>query len=148
MEIDPKCLSYERVSDGSASSDVSGTSPKKPNLDLEFSLGQPLWDDDDVINHGGRFNHQLGAGMRESVLVEEKIREKEKAKRIHKSERGKKKSKRSKRKTRRQERQKAAKGEGGGGGKLCPSYQVLVMRSIQINISIYILYMYFMVNIS
>ncbi|KAK4252706.1 hypothetical protein QN277_014450 [Acacia crassicarpa] len=41
-EMDPKCLSYERVSDGSASSDVSGTSPKKPNLDLEFSLGQPL----------------------------------------------------------------------------------------------------------
>ncbi|XP_028805962.1 probable transcription factor KAN2 [Neltuma alba] len=42
-EMDPaKCLSYERVSDGSASSDLSGTSPKKPNLDLEFSLGQPL----------------------------------------------------------------------------------------------------------
>lgn len=148
MEIDPKCLSYERVSDGSASSDVSGTSPKKPNLDLEFSLGQPLWDDDDVINHGGRFNHQLGAGMRESVLVEEKIREKEKAKRIHKSERGKKKSKRSKRKTRRQERQKAAKGEGGGGEAL--SFLSSSCDEIHSNqyLNIYILYMYFMVNIS
>ncbi|KAJ1431073.1 SANT/Myb domain [Sesbania bispinosa] len=41
-EIDPKCLSYERLSDGSSSSNVSGSSPKKPNLDLEFTLGQPL----------------------------------------------------------------------------------------------------------
>ncbi|ESW30250.1 hypothetical protein PHAVU_002G137300 [Phaseolus vulgaris] len=41
-EMDPKCLSYERISDGSSSSNVSGSSQKKPNLDLEFSLGQPL----------------------------------------------------------------------------------------------------------
>ncbi|KAF7829189.1 putative transcription factor KAN2 [Senna tora] len=41
-EMDPKCQSYERLSDGSASSDISGTSPKKPTLDLEFSLGQPI----------------------------------------------------------------------------------------------------------
>ncbi|KAK7307330.1 hypothetical protein VNO77_40287 [Canavalia gladiata] len=41
-EMDPKCLSYERISDGSSSSNLSGSSPKKPNLDLEFSLGQPL----------------------------------------------------------------------------------------------------------
>ncbi|QCD90817.1 two-component response regulator ARR-B family [Vigna unguiculata] len=41
-EMDPKCVSYERISDGSSSSNVSGSSPKKPNLDLEFSLGQPL----------------------------------------------------------------------------------------------------------
>ncbi|XP_020978416.1 probable transcription factor KAN2 isoform X2 [Arachis ipaensis] len=42
-EMDPKCVSYERISDGSSSSNVSAsTSPKKPNLDLEFTLGQPL----------------------------------------------------------------------------------------------------------
>ncbi|XP_027360427.1 probable transcription factor KAN2 isoform X2 [Abrus precatorius] len=45
-EMDPKCLSYERISDGSSSSNLSGSSPKKPNLDLDldldFSLGQPL----------------------------------------------------------------------------------------------------------
>ncbi|KAI4314517.1 hypothetical protein L6164_027419 [Bauhinia variegata] len=41
-EMDPKSLSYERISDGSSSSNISGTSPKKPNLDLEFTLGQPL----------------------------------------------------------------------------------------------------------
>ncbi|TYH40441.1 hypothetical protein ES332_D12G247500v1 [Gossypium tomentosum] len=35
-DMDPKCLSHERVSDGSSSS-LSGTSPKKPNL--EFTLG-------------------------------------------------------------------------------------------------------------
>ncbi|KAI4328032.1 hypothetical protein L6164_020428 [Bauhinia variegata] len=40
-EMDPKSLSYERLSDGSSSSNISGTSPKKPNLDLEFTLGQP-----------------------------------------------------------------------------------------------------------
>ncbi|XP_004512490.1 probable transcription factor KAN2 isoform X2 [Cicer arietinum] len=39
-EMDPKCLSYERISDGSSSTNLS--SPKKPNLDLEFTLGQPL----------------------------------------------------------------------------------------------------------
>ncbi|GAV75761.1 Myb_DNA-binding domain-containing protein [Cephalotus follicularis] len=37
-EVDPKCLSYERISDVSSSS-LSGTSPKKPNL--EFTLGRP-----------------------------------------------------------------------------------------------------------
>jgi hypothetical protein len=42
--MDPKCLSYERISDGSSSTNLSGSSPKKPNLDLEFTLGQPsLW---------------------------------------------------------------------------------------------------------
>ncbi|XWS49518.1 hypothetical protein CRYUN_Cryun12cG0009900 [Craigia yunnanensis] len=35
-DMDPKCLSYERISDVSSSS-LSGTSPKKPNL--EFTLG-------------------------------------------------------------------------------------------------------------
>ncbi|TYI52296.1 hypothetical protein E1A91_D12G237600v1 [Gossypium mustelinum] len=35
-DMDPKCLSHERVSDGSSSS-LSGTSPKTPNL--EFTLG-------------------------------------------------------------------------------------------------------------
>ncbi|CAJ2647167.1 unnamed protein product [Trifolium pratense] len=40
-EMDPKCLSYERISDGSSSTNLSGSSPKKPNLDLEFTLGQP-----------------------------------------------------------------------------------------------------------
>ncbi|XP_039012670.1 probable transcription factor KAN2 isoform X2 [Hibiscus syriacus] len=35
-DMDPKCLSHERLSDGSSSS-LSGTSPKKPNL--EFTLG-------------------------------------------------------------------------------------------------------------
>ncbi|CAL0311794.1 unnamed protein product [Lupinus luteus] len=39
---DPKCLSYERISDGSSSSNLSGSSPKKSNLDLEFTLGRPL----------------------------------------------------------------------------------------------------------
>ena len=43
-EMDPKCTSYERISEGSSSSNLSGTSPKKLNLDLEFTLGQPLWD--------------------------------------------------------------------------------------------------------
>ncbi|XVF13674.1 hypothetical protein REPUB_Repub08aG0228300 [Reevesia pubescens] len=37
-DMDPKCLSYERISDVSSSSH-SGTSPKKPNL--EFTLGVP-----------------------------------------------------------------------------------------------------------
>ncbi|KAK6251527.1 hypothetical protein QUC31_009160 [Theobroma cacao] len=37
-DMDPKCLSYERISDVSSSS-LSGTSPKKPNL--EFTLGVP-----------------------------------------------------------------------------------------------------------
>ncbi|XP_057448665.1 probable transcription factor KAN2 isoform X2 [Lotus japonicus] len=41
-EMDPKCLSYERISDGSSSSNLSGSSPKKLNLDLGFTLGQPL----------------------------------------------------------------------------------------------------------
>ncbi|KAE9596919.1 putative transcription factor MYB-HB-like family [Lupinus albus] len=41
-DTDPKCLSYERISDRSSSSNHSGSSPKKPNLDLEFTLGQPL----------------------------------------------------------------------------------------------------------
>lgn len=36
-DMDPKCLSYERISDVS-SSNLSGTSPKKPNL--EFTLGR------------------------------------------------------------------------------------------------------------
>ncbi|KAJ6943061.1 transcription factor KAN2 isoform X2 [Populus alba x Populus x berolinensis] len=36
--MDPKCLSYEKISDVSSST-VSGTSPKKPNL--EFTLGRP-----------------------------------------------------------------------------------------------------------
>ena len=39
-DMDPKCLSYERISDVSSSS-LSGTSPKKPNL--EFTLGVPHW---------------------------------------------------------------------------------------------------------
>lgn len=42
-EIDKNCLSYERVSEGS-SSNISGdhqTSPTRPNLDLEFTLGRP-----------------------------------------------------------------------------------------------------------
>ena len=43
-EMDPKCLSYERTSDGSSSSNLSASSPKKPNLDLEFTLRPPLWD--------------------------------------------------------------------------------------------------------
>nr|KJB51605.1 hypothetical protein B456_008G224400 [Gossypium raimondii] len=38
-DMDPKCLSHERVSDGSSSS-LSGTSPKKPNL--EFTLGREV----------------------------------------------------------------------------------------------------------
>ncbi|OAY24372.1 probable transcription factor KAN2 isoform X2 [Manihot esculenta] len=37
-EMDPKCSIYERISDVSSSS-LSGTSPKKPNL--EFTLGRP-----------------------------------------------------------------------------------------------------------
>ncbi|XP_022731848.1 probable transcription factor KAN2 [Durio zibethinus] len=37
-DMNPKCLSYERISDVSSSS-LSGTSPKKPNL--EFTLGVP-----------------------------------------------------------------------------------------------------------
>ncbi|KAJ4728588.1 Transcription repressor KAN1 [Melia azedarach] len=37
-EMDPKCLSYEGISDVS-SPNVTGTSPKKPNL--EFTLGRP-----------------------------------------------------------------------------------------------------------
>ncbi|OMO77367.1 hypothetical protein CCACVL1_15043 [Corchorus capsularis] len=37
-DMDPKCLSYERISEVSSSSH-SGTSPKKPNL--EFTLGVP-----------------------------------------------------------------------------------------------------------
>ncbi|KAF9689623.1 hypothetical protein SADUNF_Sadunf01G0111600 [Salix dunnii] len=37
-DMDPKCLSYERISDVSSST-LSGTSPKKPNL--EFTLGRP-----------------------------------------------------------------------------------------------------------
>ncbi|KAJ7953408.1 Transcription repressor KAN1 [Quillaja saponaria] len=41
-DMDARCLSYERVSDGSSSTNFSGTSPKKPNLDLEFTLGRPL----------------------------------------------------------------------------------------------------------
>ncbi|XP_028754658.1 probable transcription factor KAN2 [Neltuma alba] len=36
------CLEKERISDGSSSSSISGSSPKKPNLDLEFTLGQPI----------------------------------------------------------------------------------------------------------
>ncbi|CAL0331596.1 unnamed protein product [Lupinus luteus] len=41
-DMDPNCLSYERVSDGGSSSNLSGSSTKKLNLDLEFTLGQPL----------------------------------------------------------------------------------------------------------
>ncbi|KAI3453366.1 hypothetical protein Pfo_010029 [Paulownia fortunei] len=37
-DMEPKCLSYDRVSDVSSSS-ISETSPKKPNL--EFTLGRP-----------------------------------------------------------------------------------------------------------
>ncbi|XP_004509751.1 probable transcription factor KAN2 [Cicer arietinum] len=40
--MDPKCLSNERNSDGSCSSNISGTSLKKTNLDLEFTLGRSL----------------------------------------------------------------------------------------------------------
>lgn len=36
--MDPKCMSYEGISDVS-SPNISGTSPKKPNL--EFTLGRP-----------------------------------------------------------------------------------------------------------
>jgi len=42
-EMDKNCLSYERLSEGS-SSNISGdhqTSPTRPNLDLEFTLGRP-----------------------------------------------------------------------------------------------------------
>ncbi|XP_023898661.1 probable transcription factor KAN2 isoform X3 [Quercus suber] len=39
-DMDPKCLSYERISDVSSSTNHSGASPKKPNL--EFTLGRPL----------------------------------------------------------------------------------------------------------
>ncbi|KAJ8754443.1 hypothetical protein K2173_002894 [Erythroxylum novogranatense] len=38
-EMDPKCLSYERISDVNSST-LSESSPKKPNL--EFALGRPL----------------------------------------------------------------------------------------------------------
>ncbi|XP_015898004.3 probable transcription factor KAN2 isoform X2 [Ziziphus jujuba] len=38
-DLDPKCLSYERISDVSSSTNLSGSSPKKPNL--EFTLGRP-----------------------------------------------------------------------------------------------------------
>lgn len=37
-EMDPKCMTYEGISDVS-SPNISGTSPKKPNL--EFTLGRP-----------------------------------------------------------------------------------------------------------
>ncbi|GKV10650.1 hypothetical protein SLEP1_g21984 [Rubroshorea leprosula] len=40
-EMDPKCLSYDRISDVS-SSNLSVASPKKSNLDLEFTLGRSL----------------------------------------------------------------------------------------------------------
>jgi hypothetical protein len=41
--MDPKYLSNERTSsDGSSSSNISGTHLKKPNLDLEFTLGTSL----------------------------------------------------------------------------------------------------------
>ncbi|XP_059444060.1 probable transcription factor KAN2 isoform X2 [Corylus avellana] len=39
-DMDPKCLSYERISEISSLTNHSGTSPKKPNL--EFTLGRPL----------------------------------------------------------------------------------------------------------
>ncbi|XP_040989657.1 probable transcription factor KAN2 isoform X2 [Juglans microcarpa x Juglans regia] len=40
-DMDPKCLSYERMSsDVNSSANHTGTSPKKPNL--EFTLGRPL----------------------------------------------------------------------------------------------------------
>ncbi|KAG2680337.1 hypothetical protein I3843_11G097100 [Carya illinoinensis] len=39
-DMDPKCLSYERISDVSSSTTHSRTSPKKPNL--EFTLGRSL----------------------------------------------------------------------------------------------------------
>ncbi|KAI3914848.1 hypothetical protein MKX01_018017 [Papaver californicum] len=38
-DIDPKCLSQERVSDLNSTTSLLGTSPKKPNL--EFTLGRP-----------------------------------------------------------------------------------------------------------
>ncbi|KAI7987629.1 putative transcription factor KAN2 [Camellia lanceoleosa] len=38
-DLDPKCLSYERISSDVSSSNLSETSPKKPNL--EFTLGTP-----------------------------------------------------------------------------------------------------------
>ncbi|XP_026406580.1 probable transcription factor KAN2 [Papaver somniferum] len=38
-DIDPKCLSQERVSDLNSTASLLGTSPKKPNL--EFTLGRP-----------------------------------------------------------------------------------------------------------
>ncbi|XP_019420421.1 PREDICTED: probable transcription factor KAN2 [Lupinus angustifolius] len=41
-DMDPNCFSYERISDGNSSSNLSGSSTKKLNLDLEFTLGQPL----------------------------------------------------------------------------------------------------------
>lgn len=40
--MDPKCVSNERYSsDGSSSSNISGTSLKNPNL--EFTLGNSVW---------------------------------------------------------------------------------------------------------
>lgn len=40
-DLDPKCLSYERISEISSLTNIhSGTSPKKPNL--EFTLGRPV----------------------------------------------------------------------------------------------------------
>ncbi|KAF3449365.1 hypothetical protein FNV43_RR10093 [Rhamnella rubrinervis] len=39
-DLDRKRLSYERLSDVSSSPNLSGTSPKKPNL--EFTLGRPI----------------------------------------------------------------------------------------------------------
>ncbi|KAK7360914.1 hypothetical protein VNO77_02932 [Canavalia gladiata] len=40
--MDPKCVSNGRISDGSSSSNMSGSSPKRSNLDLEFTLGRSI----------------------------------------------------------------------------------------------------------
>ena len=102
-DMDPKCLSCERVSDV-RSSNISGGSPKKPNL--EFTLGTPQW----CMGYYYSFwNHDVSS-ERIRYPLRKSVREKKKRKREKKEKSGK------ERQWRQERKQQKLK----GGKKACP----------------------------
>lgn len=83
--MDPKCSIYERISDVSSSS-LSGTSPKKPNL--EFTLGRPHWwvNQPTVYYHFEIIISLMGTGEENQVPSWENLRIKEKEKKKREKE--------------------------------------------------------------
>jgi len=82
--MDPKCLSYEKISDVSSST-VSGTSPKKPNL--EFTLGRPHWSYplctthfESLLSLRGCWWRESGTQVRKSELKKKKRKGRKKEK--------------------------------------------------------------------